>query len=124
MTYAAWDPKHRLTTIRPGKVDLFVLTLIDGKRASIAPVTDYEVALAKAQAFHRDHPCQIKVLSMSGPELFNFIGLTLPDRPQPIDAGILQEMTDTLMQVARESSDPDARTDALQLLTKLGVVTA
>jgi hypothetical protein len=29
----------------------------------------------------------------------------------------------TLLQVARESSDPDARSDAMQLLAELGVVT-
>lgn len=122
MTYAAWEPRHRITTIRPGKWDLFVLTLIDGKRASIAPVTDYDNALAKAQTFHRDHQCQIKVLSMSGPELRNFLGMDLPDRPRPVDAQVVQQITDTLMWVARESSDPDARTDALQLLADMGVI--
>lgn len=124
MSYAAWEPRHRLTTIRPGKWDLFVLTLIDGKQAGIAPVTDYDAALAKAQAFHAKHPCQIKVLPLTGVELRNLFGITLPDRPKPIDAEVVQEITDTLMQVARESSDPDARSDAMQMLAEMGVVTA
>jgi hypothetical protein len=123
MTYAAWEPKHRLTTIRPGKIDLFTVTLIDGKAADIDSVTDYDVALSKAQSFHAKHPCQIKVLAMTGIELRNFLGITLPDRPKPIDAEVVQQITGTLMRVARESSDPDARSDALQLLTEMGVVT-
>ena len=124
MSWASWEPRHRITTVTPGKWDLFIATLIDGKLASIAPVTDYDAALAKAQAFHRDHKCQVKVLPLTGVELRNLFGIALPDRPKPIDAEVVQEITDTLMQVARESSDPDARTDALQLLAELGVVTA
>lgn len=123
MTYAAWETGHRLTTIRPGRWDLFVLTLVDGKRATIGPVTDYDVALAKAQTFHREHPCQMKVLPMTGPELFNFLGINLPDRPTPIDAEVVQQMTETLLNVVRQSSDSDARTNALQLLADMGVVT-
>jgi hypothetical protein len=92
MTYAAWEPRHRLTTIRPGKWDLFVLTLIDGKQAGLDPATDYDTALAKAQAFHRNHPCQIKVLPMTGVELRNLLDIVLPARPKPIDAEVLQEI--------------------------------
>jgi hypothetical protein len=124
MTYAAWEPRHRLTTIRPGKWDLFVVTLIDGKQAGIAPVTDYEIALATAQAFHRNHPSQIKVLSMTGVELRNLLGIALPERPRPVDAEVKQEIIDTLIRVARESNDPDARADALQLLTDMGEISA
>lgn len=124
MTYASWEPRYRVTTVHPGKLDLFVVTLIDGKRATLAPVTEYESALAKARAFQRDHPCQIKVLPMTGPEVRNFLGLDLPERPVPIDAAVLQQITDTLLHVARESNDPDARADALALLTDLGEVAA
>lgn len=34
MTYASWEPRYRVTTVHPGKLDLFVVTLIDGKRAT------------------------------------------------------------------------------------------
>ncbi|HSX53888.1 MAG TPA: hypothetical protein VLG14_01195 [Sphingomonas sp.] len=122
MTYAAWEPRHRVTTIRPGKLDLFALTFIDGRRATIDPITDYEAALTKAEAFLRDHQCQIKVLPMTGAEARNFLGISLPDHPQRMDAEVRQQMIATLKQVVRESSDPDARTDAFELLNEMGVL--
>ena len=122
MTYASWEPRHRCTTVTPGKLDLFVLTLVDGRRAHIDPITDYEAALARARAFHRDHPCQVKVLPMTGGELRNYLDLSLPGHPQPIDAADLQAMVDTLRRLARDSNDGDGRADALDLLTELGRV--
>lgn len=122
MTYASWEPRHRVTTIGPGKLDLFVLTLIDGKRATIDPITDYDAALAKAETFLRDHRCQIKVLPMTGSEARNLLGISLPARPEPMDAALRQQFVATLTQIARESSDGDARRDALDLLTEMGVL--
>lgn len=124
MTYASWEPRHRVTTVQPGKLDLFVLTLVDGRRTTIDSVVDYDEALARARTFHRDHPCQIKVLPVTGPELRNLLGITIPDRPQPMDAEVRQFMVDTLMRVVSESGDADARADALALLTDMGLVTA
>ncbi len=122
MTYASWEPRYRCTTMAPGKLDLFVLTLVDGRRGHIDPVTDYEAALERARGFHGQHPCQIKVLPMTGPELCNYLGLSLPEHPQPVDAAIQQEMINTLLRVARESNDADARADALDQLIELGKV--
>jgi hypothetical protein len=112
-----------VTAVAPGKLDLFVLTLVDGKRAAIDPIMDYDAALARARAFHRDHPCQIKVLPVTGTELFNMLGITRPQRPQPMDADLYRLMVDRLKEVVRDSADPDARADALALLTTMGVVT-
>lgn len=122
MTYPSWEPRHRVTTVQPGKLDLFALTLVDGARAALDPITDYDAALARARAFHRDRPCQIKVLPVTGPELRNLLGIALPARPQPVDAAVRQEMVDTLRRVLRDGSDADARADALGLLTELGEV--
>lgn len=123
MTYPSWQPRHRLTTVPPGKLDLFVLTLVDGVRAAVDPVTEYDAALVRAQTFHRNTPCQIKVLPVTGPELRNLLGIATPDRPQPVDAAVCQLAVDTLIRVVSESSDPDARADALAMLTAMGVVT-
>lgn len=120
MTYASWEPRYRVTTVTPGKLDLFVVTFVNGKRTNVEAITEYEDALAKARAFSRDHRCQIKVLPMTGPELRNLVGISLPDRPEPVDAELRQLMVDTAMRIARESSDPDARTDAFELLTDMG----
>lgn len=124
MTYASWKPRHRCTTVAPGKLDLFVLTLVDGARAALDPVTDYDAALARARAFHRDHQCQVKVLPLTGAEARNLLGITAPERPQPMDAADLGLLRDTLTDVVRNSGDGDARADALALLTDMGVVRA
>lgn len=122
MTYAAWGPRHRVTTVAPGKLDTFVLVLVNGKPVKLHPVMEYEDALARARAFHRNHPCQMKVLPMTGEELFNLLGITRPTRPQPMDADDQMLMVTTLKSILRDSADPDARADALALLTDMGVV--
>lgn len=122
MTYASWEPRYRVTTVAPGKLDLFVITLIDGKLATFDAVTEYESTLARARAFVRDRQCQVKVLPMTGPELRNLFGISLPERPRPMDAAVRQQITGTLLQVARDSNDPDARADALKLLADMGEV--
>ncbi|OWK29240.1 hypothetical protein [Sphingomonas dokdonensis] len=124
MTYASWEPRHRCTTIQPGKIDLFVVTLVDGRRAALDPITDYDAALARARAFHRDHPCQVKVLPLTGTEARVMLGITVPDHPQPMDAADLRLVRDTLTDVVRNTGDHDARADALALLTDMGVVRA
>jgi hypothetical protein len=122
MTYTSWERRHRVSTIRPGKLDLFVVTLIEGRRASIHSIMDYDLALARAEDFHGQHPCQIKVLPMTGGEARNFLGINLPDHPQPVDANERQRLIATLKQIARDSAEPDARRDAFDLLTEMGVM--
>lgn len=122
MTYAAWEPRYRVATIAPGKIDLFVVTFIDGRRAAVQPITEYDGALAKARAFHRDNPrCQIKVLPVDGKELRNLVGVTPADPPEPLDPALRQEVIGRLTQIARDSSDGDARQDAFDLLRDMGV---
>ncbi|WP_126175020.1 hypothetical protein [Tsuneonella rigui] len=122
MTYATWEPRHRLTTVAPGKSDLFVVTLIDGKRAMVSAIVDYNDALAKARAFHRDHPCQIKVLPMTGAEVHNLFGLCAPEGPQPMTEDERRLVVSTLTQIARDSTDADARGEAFELLTRMGLM--
>lgn len=122
MTYASWEPRYRVTTTAPGKLDLFAVTFINGRRATIDPITHYEGALAKARSFLGERRCQIKVLPMTGEEVRNLLGIRLPEHPEPVDAAVRQMMVETLMQVARDSNDPDARADALALLADMGVI--
>ena len=86
------------------------------------PITAYDAAVAKAHAFHRDHPCQIKVLPVTGPEARNLLGISLPERPQPMDVEVRQQIVTTLTDVATNSSDCDARRDAISLLREMGVL--
>lgn len=122
MTYPSWEPRHRLTMIAPGKLDVFVLTLVNGKRAHIDAVCDYDVAVDRARAFHRDNPCQVKVLPLTGGELRNLLGTPVPNKPQPIDDATHQLIVSTITDVAANSSGTDARRDALALLREMGVL--
>jgi hypothetical protein len=122
MTYASWEPRYRVASIEPGKLDLLVVTLIDGKRAALCSVLDYDAAVAKARAFAAEHQCQIKVLPLTGPEARNFLDLTPDDPPSELDPVMRAEMVECLLTVARDSSDSDARRDAHDLLTEWGVI--
>jgi hypothetical protein len=122
MTYAGWERRYRVTTMAPGKLDLFVVTFIDGLRTTIDPITDYDAVLARANAFHGGRQCQIKVLPMTGPEIGNLLGIKRADRPEPIDADVREQFIGTLTQIARDSNDGDARADALKLLADMGVL--
>ena len=122
MTYASWQPRYRVETIAPGKLDLLVVTLINGKRAALCSVLDYDAALAKARAFGKDHRCQIKVLSLTGPEARNFFNWSDDDLP-PEATDERKAAIDQLLAIARDSNDTDARQDAFDLLNDLGVIT-
>ena len=122
MTYAAWEPRHRCTTIAPGKLDLFVVTLVEGKLAALNTVMDYDSALERAREFHRDNPCQIKVLPISGEELRNYLGIDLPKTQRPMTEAEREMIHGRLTGILRNSNDADARADALDLLSQLGTV--
>ena len=123
MTYTSWEPRHRCTTIQPGKLDLFVLTLVNGTRIALDAITDYDAALARARAFHRGPKCQVKVLPLTGEEARNMGLLTPAATPEPLDPADEKLVRDTLMHVVCTGSDEDARRDAIDLLTTMGVVT-
>ena len=122
MTYAAWGPRHRVTTVEPGKLDFFTVTLVEGRMAALDTVMDYEVALERAREFHRDNPCQIKVLPMAGEELRNYLGIELPKTKRPMTEDERGMVQDRLVGILRNSNDADARADALSLLSELGMV--
>jgi hypothetical protein len=122
MTYASWMPRHRVTTVQPGKLDVFVVTLVNGKVGLFEPITLYEAALGRAHAFIKEHPCQIKVLPMTGDEVRNFLGPTFDPTsfPRPGAGAERQEMIRNLLQIARETNDEDARHHAFDLLAGMG----
>ena len=123
MTYASWQPRYRVTTIAPGKLDLLVVTLIDGRRAALCAVTEYDEALAKARAFGAEHQCQIKVLPLTGPEARQFLDWT-DDAPLPSPGpGEREGWIAQLMTIARDSPEPGAGADAFDLLKQMGVIT-
>ena len=75
MTHAGW-PFSGFFTTRPGKMDLFVLTLIDGEITHVEAIMDYDAAVTRAQALHCDRDCMVKVLPVTRRES----GLTVSPR--------------------------------------------
>ncbi|AOH85128.1 hypothetical protein AWL63_15345 [Sphingomonas panacis] len=124
MSYMSWEPRYRVTTIAPGKLDIFVVTLVDGRRAAVDAITEYEAALTRANAFSNEHPnrCQIKVLPLTYAEFCNLFNVTLPEQPEPSDPAERKYVTELLLHIARNTNDGDARSDALDLLLKSGVI--
>ena len=120
MTYTGWERRHRVTTITPGKLDLFVVTFVEGKRAHVDNVYEYEIALDRARAFHRDNPCQIKVVPLTGTEFCNMFGIKPAASPEPLDQATRALLVGRLTEVACKSADADARTDAVALLKQMG----
>ena len=121
MTHAGW-PFTGFFTTRPGKLDLFVLTLIDGEIVSVEAIMDYDAALTRAQAVHRSRDCRIKVLPVKAEVVFNLFGIEPPDRPEPVDAAVREQMVSRLVQIARKSRDRGARIEAASLLEDMGVL--
>lgn len=70
----------------------------------------------------RDYECEIKVLPLTGPSMFAYLGIRPQDQAEPMTPGERRELTDTLLHVVRTSNDASARTEALDLLASLGVV--
>lgn len=120
MTNAGW-PYSGFFTTRPGKMDLFVLTLIDGEIVGIDAVTEYDAAVARAHALHRDRDCQIKVLAVTGEVVFSLFGIKPPEYPEPMDPALRRTFINTLTRIAQSSSDRGARIEAAELLGKMGV---
>ena len=130
--WSAGQPRNcnRVAALDPGPGDLFVVTTIEGKRAFIEPITDYEKALKRAVEFarvtQRKRRFTIKVLSMSANELLAHMGLTPADLaldgfPQD-ETEFRREASELCMRVLCDSGDAIARADAHELLTQLGSV--
>ena len=121
MNRASW-PFSGFFTTRPSKMDLFVLTLIDGEIVRIEAIMDYDAAVTRAQALHRDRDCQIKVLPVTGEVAFNLFGIKPPQRSEPIDPVLRRSFQVTLSRIARSSADRGARIEASELLKDMGVL--
>lgn len=120
---------HRVATMPPSPGDLFVVTLMFGKRVLVDPIDQYDRAVRVAEAFARrivhPRPVTIKVLPMSFPELVAQTGTTREEiaktlTPKDREAD-RQLIIDACWRALRESNDPAVRTEASEILTGMGV---
>ncbi len=121
MTHTGW-PFSGFFTTRPGKADLFVLTFLDGGVVSIDGITNYDAAVTRAQALHRERDCQVKVLPVTSEVVFSLFGIRPPERPEPMNPALRSSFVRTLTRIVRKSTDRDARIEASDLLRQMGVM--
>lgn len=121
---------HRVATMAPSPDDLFVVTLMFGKRVLVDPIDQYDRAVRVAEAFARrivhDRPVTIKVLPMSFAELVAHTGttreelaMTLTPEDREADRRLI---IDGCWRALRESNDPKVRAEASEILTGMGVM--
>ena len=100
------------------------VTFIDGRRAAIHPVSDYETVRAHAQTFAQEAKRSVKVLPMSITELMGFMGLTdadltasLSDADEAKDRALI---VTTCHEILRHCEDAGVRKEAYDLLIRMG----
>lgn len=122
--YRSWRAVHRAICPEPGPRDLFLVILINGKRAAIQHADEYERWRGAAERLAAEQKCSVKVLPMSGSEMMNFLGIE-PEPSQPIanlDHAFREQAVRNCMDVLRECDGAHDREVALDLLGHLGVL--
>ena len=122
--YRSWRPRFRAMCPEPGPQDLFLVILVNGQRASIQSVEDYDRWRWAAEQLAEQQQCQVKVLPMTGDEMMNFYGIS-PQPPQPIanlDREFREQAVRNCLDVLRECGSQKDRAQALDLLTKMGAL--
>lgn len=122
--YRSWRDVNRAMCPEPGPRDLFLVILINGKRAAIQHADEYDRWRAAAEQLAAQEHCNVKVLPMSGSEMMNFLGIE-PEPPQPIanlDPAFREQAVKNCMEVLRGNSSERDRADALDMLGHLGVL--
>ena len=125
--YRSWRPTYNAMCPEPGARDLFLLVLVNGRRATIQHASDYARWRCAAERLAHEQRCQVKVLPMTGDELMNFLGI-VPGPPQPIeklkedDPEFYDRAVRNCIDVLRGDGSQDDREHALELLTKLGTL--
>ncbi len=121
---------HRVATLAPSPGDVFVLTTLFGRRVFVQPVTEYEQAVRRAQAFvrrlvHAGH-VTVKVICLTLPEA-QAMGYApddlFQDQTPEAEAEMRQLAVSASMDALRNSPDATVRLDAMKLLNDLGVLT-
>jgi hypothetical protein len=121
---------NRVATMPPGPGDLFVVTMLSGKRVFIEPIDQYDKAVQIAERFARhirhDRPVILRVLPMSLDELVAQMRMTRAEltavTPPTDDDADRKLVIDTCMGALRESSDQHVRAEAVEVLTGMGVL--
>lgn len=118
----SWASANRVMAFDPGPRDICVVTLLNGRRAAIDHVCDYEKALYAASELAGRVSVPVKVLPMGAAELVAFLRLSPADFAGPAadDAEMRELAVHTCRDALLNSDDRTVRQDAHDLLTALG----
>lgn len=123
------DGGNMVHTLPPSRDDLFVLVTIEGKVAMFEPVTEFQRMVQVAEALVRrvrlPRPVTIKVIALGGHEaqaLGLLPGKLFEGQTPEQEAEWRESMVATCHGVLRDSADPVARADALELLRDMGAL--
>lgn len=128
--YSLWGNRgHAVVTLPPSRDDLFCVTTVCGRAAHIQTIDQFDAAVRVAHEFvarlKHPRPIVVKVFCLTLAEARS-MGF-LPDaqfEPEPREAyaDARQFAIETLNSVLRDGTDPQARTDAFNLLQQIGVI--
>lgn len=124
-----WGPgDNRVVVLPPSPSDLFVITTVDGKRALVHPIHEYDRAVRIARAFShrwRAEPVTVKVLCLTLKEA-QAMGFAPDDlfrnQTEQEEAEMRRLVTQTCMATLHQSPDSAARGEALKLLQDMGML--
>lgn len=124
----AWMSRSRVVTTAPAPDDLFVVTMIGGRRVTLRPIDEYDQAVEQAREAVRavdPAPATVKVfcLSLREAQAMGFLPADLPQNQTPEqDAHDRQLVITTCLNLVQRSNDYRIRTEALGMLKQLGVL--
>lgn len=124
LEYASWRPIYRAMCPEPGPRDTLLLLFANGKRMGMYPVDHYNRLRALCEQWAKALEVQIKLLPVSGDEVFNFLGIQPgPFRPiDTMDPVERQQLVASCMGVMLEDPEPRIRHEAADLLRLLGAM--
>lgn len=118
-----------VATLPPSPGDLLCMTTVQGRQVFLDPVTSFDAAVRRANAFARrvvhPEPLVVKVVCMSMAEAL-LMGLApanlFSDQTPEDEATMRQAVVTACYDALRNCPDPKVRADALKLLTDIGAV--
>jgi hypothetical protein len=122
---------NRVEALPPSPGDMFVVTLLFGKRFKIQPVSEYQQAKNDAHSFGSSNRMgtgayTMKVLSLTLEETLTLCGISraelFADMTPADDTALKQQAVAACMDVLRESNDATVRKSAFDLLYGLGAL--
>ena len=111
-----------VSVLGPGPEDLFVVTMVDGKRYAIQPVSEYSSALDIAEKLAEQISSPVKLMALSLNEVLAFTGVSLVDLAAGLTTEDDERAITACREVLRECNDRGLRAQAEEVLVSMGAI--